>query len=63
MVATCVGALVGSVIYELLIAAHHPEEEVTQTIEILQDLELEGSQKEKSLKKTVQVDVLEERTT
>ncbi|XP_034157370.2 aquaporin-10b [Pangasianodon hypophthalmus] len=46
LVATCVGGLVGSLIYELLIAVHHPEPEVTKTVDNLQDLELEVSQKE-----------------
>lgn len=59
MVATCVGSLVGTMIYELLIAVHHPEE-VTETMEILQDLELEGSQKKSE--KPVQINVMEEQT-
>ncbi|KAG7325595.1 hypothetical protein KOW79_010520 [Hemibagrus wyckioides] len=46
VVATCVGGIVGSLIYELLIAVHHPEQEVTKTVGNLQDLELDVSQKE-----------------
>ncbi|KAK3508481.1 hypothetical protein QTP70_030948 [Hemibagrus guttatus] len=46
VVATCVGGLIGSLIYELLIAVHHPEQEVTKTVDNLQDLELDASQKE-----------------
>lgn len=61
MVATCVGGLVGSAIYELLIEVHHPEQEGTKTTDNLQDLELEKSQKESE--KPNQGKVMEEQTT
>ncbi|XP_017336685.1 aquaporin-10b isoform X1 [Ictalurus punctatus] len=61
LVATCVGGLVGSLIYELLIGVHHPEQEVTKTIDNLHNLELEVSQKESE--KPNQIKVMQEQTT
>lgn len=40
MVATCVGGLVGSLVYELLIAVHHPDPDGTKTTDHLQELEV-----------------------
>lgn len=50
MVATCIGGLVGSLIYELLIAVHHPEQEVTKTTDNQQELELKVAKKPNEVK-------------
>lgn len=61
--ATCVGGLVGSLIYQLLIGLHHPELDATEnlTLDKVQDLELEHSQKE--CEKQESFKVMQERTT
>ncbi|XP_062867184.1 aquaporin-10b [Trichomycterus rosablanca] len=46
LVATSLGGLVGSLIYELLIGVHHPEPELTKIIDNLKDLELDVAQQE-----------------
>ncbi|KAK2864484.1 hypothetical protein Q7C36_003638 [Tachysurus vachellii] len=60
VVATCVGGLVGSLIYELLIAVHHPEQKLTKTNNNQHNLELEVSQKESD--KPDQIKVIPEQT-
>ncbi|XP_036423053.1 aquaporin-10b isoform X1 [Colossoma macropomum] len=58
LVATCVGGLVGSLIYELLIGVHHPEPDITKVKDKWQESDLKVVQLEKP--KEVTKEYLEE---